>query len=98
MIALDQRCAGAPSQASVEDVEAEPVNEGVTEHVQRVGEERGGSGQEPCAKLDAEHDDVDRQDARQDTTLAIPQHSEFQRLGFAAFVHRLASVNSACAS
>ena len=59
--ALGQCGSSAPRLASVQDVEAEPVHEGVAEHVQGVTEQGRGTREEPRSELDAEHGDVDHQ-------------------------------------
>jgi hypothetical protein len=69
--------------------EAEPIDKGVAEHVEGVREKCTGARNEAGAKLDDEHERVDREDRPQDTPVTGPNRAELASFGFAAIIHEV---------
>lgn len=80
--ALEQCAERLPLSAPPDHVEAEPVYDGISEHVYRVSEQRGRMGDEARAKLQRKHGEVDPQDREQDAPLAL-----LDRVNLAARIH-----------
>lgn len=71
---LQQRCPCLPERGAPDDVHAEAVDDRVTEHVGRVGEQRRRPCDEAGAELRQEHDGVDPEDNGKHPALAIVAH------------------------
>ncbi len=87
--ALERSGARPPGSASVEDVEAEAIDQRVAEHVERVAEERSRARGEAGAELDDKHGEVDREDCNQYATLPLAEGGDLAGFRLAALIHRL---------
>ena len=88
---LDERGARSPSRASVEDEEAEGVDEAIAQHVERVTQERRRPRPDPRAELDREHHQAGEQDDPQNAGLALAQRRQLQSLAFTTIAHESSS-------
>jgi hypothetical protein len=82
--------AHTPELGAVQHVEAEPVDQGIAEHVERVAQERGRLGEPAGRELHGEERGVHGENGAKDTPLALAELGEVPLLGLTAVVHRTA--------
>ncbi len=93
--ALQRGRAGAGLLRSPDHHEADAVHQGIAQHIERVGQQRGGPGQEPGRGLDHKHAGIDGQHDPEDSSLPRPEDLKLVRFCIATMFH---ARNSATAS
>ena len=81
------RAAGFPYGTSRDDVKANAIDKGVAEHVEGVGEQGHGSGEQARKKLDDKHHSVHEQNEAKSRRSAVAKSVDSGNLIGTAIVH-----------
>src|SRR3569623_1148072 len=85
--AFDERRDGLHLRAARDNVKTEAVHQRVAQHIERIGHQRNGTGQQAGDKLDRKHRGVDEQYRFQRRTLPVAKRFDFASRVAAAIRH-----------